>query len=783
MPWASKVEAALASQPMATSPVWTDLTAYVEPPISITVGRGDEFSEVQPSTMSLRLRNYDGRFTMGNTAGAYWPNIKPGRRIRHTVAYTPKNWCPNPTFDVDITGWSAGGSVPPTLARVTTPVHSGAGAMRITWGTGGVFPQAAATLDHCRIGETYTYSAWLRVPAGSPACKLGVGGIGFGSPTTVNDVYQQRTITFTATSTVHSIQVHPDSAPTSGQICYVDDVQPELGPVPTAFDGTPPVVYSRFDGHVNGWPTMWDAPGGSLAMCAISATDRMKRFGQVGELRSMVAEEILRDEVSTANTGMAYYPLSEPVGAITASNSSRRVFGNGAVRTFSGTPGGTIDFGAGTGPGTDALPAVMFNPVSSIVGQYLEIPLLLPVGFYGITLECFIRCTSIVSRWIAVLLDSVDNAVALSVNSAGQLRAQSYQGGTQMFTCNSTTVVNDNATHHVAVTESLSGTTVTVRLYLDGVQVATTTYTWTALMAGTRLLLGGWPDSLNGLYEGTMSHVAAHSATLAAGRIADHANAGLNGLAGERTDQRIGRIADWIGIPTADRAFDTGDSTVGAQSTSGKQPLQVMGEVVATESGVLFESGASLLTFHNRSRRYNQTPVFTLPAGQISDNASFPGDDFGMVNDMAVTRAGAATARAVDQTSIDEYGLYRNSAEIVPATDDAAQAAADWRTGIYGTPRVRIPNVTVEVAKLELYDPSLVPGVLAATIGTKMRLGPLPATAPASTVDVFVEGWTEQIDVPTWQISFNCSPGDIADVWQLGVAGHSELGDTTRLAQ
>src|SRR5262245_50166648 len=145
MPWAPRLEIAFATQPMATTPTWTDVTDYIEPadnPVTVTFGRPDEFSQVQPSKLAVRLNNVDGRFTMGNAAGAYYPNVKVGKRVRLSIGYTPKNWVTNSTFDVDISGWSAAGSVPPTLARVTTPVHSGAGALQITWGTGGAFPQA-----------------------------------------------------------------------------------------------------------------------------------------------------------------------------------------------------------------------------------------------------------------------------------------------------------------------------------------------------------------------------------------------------------------------------------------------------------------------------------------------------------------------------------------------------------------------------------------------------------------------------------------------------------------
>lgn len=73
----------------AASRTWTDVSAYVEgaQPISISRGRSDEVSQVQPSRLALTLNNKDGRFTPRLTTGAYYPNVKKGRPIRVTATY------------------------------------------------------------------------------------------------------------------------------------------------------------------------------------------------------------------------------------------------------------------------------------------------------------------------------------------------------------------------------------------------------------------------------------------------------------------------------------------------------------------------------------------------------------------------------------------------------------------------------------------------------------------------------------------------------------------------
>ena len=796
MLWTPQLECAFASQPLSTSPVFTDITDYAKAisPVQVTFGRPDEFSEVQPSTLSVMLNNSDGRFTRDNPSSPYYPNVRNGRRVRYRVWYTPKNWVPNPTFETDILGWEPGGSVPPSLARSTVVFFDGIASLQITWGTGGLFPQAATLILGLRPGTTYTASAWLRVPSaqGGPPIKLAIGGVTVGSPTSALDTWQRRTVTFTATSFAHSLQVWPDSAPTAGGVGRVDDVQVEEGTAATTFDPTPPVVSPRFDGHVNQWPTDWvDGTGGAHSWPTITATDRMKRLAQLGELRSMLEEEILRDVAAPdATHGSAYYPLSEPAESASAGNITPQVQDAARVRQLG--VGGTLSFGEGTGPGTDQMAAPVFTPANptsdNTDGLLLDASLRTGVGgSNGVTLEGFFRVTTPLGglRVIAMLQDLAGSTAELRITSFGRLSGAAWSSGSgaYYFDLSGGGSVADGRTHHAALTMSLSGGVVTARLFVDGAQVDVTTFAATGLATYRRLSIGGDPKA-GRLWNGTLSHVAAHSAALSASRLAAHTQAGLTGMAGERTDQRVGRVADWIGLPTADRDLDVGNGTVGAQATSGQQPVEILQQTAAAESGVLFIGRDGKLVMHNRQRRYNLAPVFTLDVaqGHLDPDLAFPGDDFGMVNDMTVTRPGGASARFTDQESIDEFGLYREPPQEIPAgTDDEVSSAASWRVSTYGQPRTRISQVTVN-----LHDPrlsSLLPQLLAATIGTKLRLANLPAQAPASTVDVFVEGATEQTDGMAYTIQFNCSPGDIYDVWQLGVPGRSELGLTTRLAQ
>jgi hypothetical protein len=624
------VRVAFGTDPMNPVPTWTDITAYSRMPLVVTHGRPDEFSDVQPGTLSGELKNFDGRFTMGKTSGPYGTGVKIGRRVKVTLA------------------------------------HQG-------------------------------------------------------------------------------------------------------------------IHYDRFDGHANGWPTTWPTGRTSVAFGELSATDRLKRLGQVGELRSMLEEETLRDAPA------CYYPLSEPDGATSAGSVTRTPQAS-AGDWPAGTGGGAINFGQGTGPGTDGLSAAMFEPQSQTSGRMLRAN---PVLVNANTSDA---CT--LSVWFATATNPTpndmamaalttsagDDALILAVWPGGKVEVAYHDAGARVFSNLSPKVYTDGHTHHAAATATRAPTgVVTVRLYVDGVLVQTGTFGRGPLGAFTQVDIGGFHMGGDyAPYAGTLSHVSAYPTALSAARITTHWQAGSTGLAGERTDQRIARVADWIGLPAGDRALDVGDKTMGPQSTATKQPLDVMREAAAVEQGVLFIAPNGKLTFHRLSRRYNRTtPDLTLDCalGHIQVGLVLPGDDFGVVNDLRVSRPGGAEQRAFNDTSINSYGLYRDSLEIPAASDNEAQAVANWRVGNYGEPRPRIPNLTVSLARLHKTNPSLVAAIMRLQISSLVRLTNLPTQAPGTSVDVFVEGWTETIDpAGGWAIELNCSPADHYTVAQLGLTATVTLG-------
>lgn len=170
---------------------WYDISSYVEgdDPIEITHGRGDGFSMVEPASCRLTLDNRDGRFTPGNTSSPLYPSVKLGRALRVIARDTAVagNALPSQVSTSEATDaadywqtYTVGygyGATQATKARSTAQAQAGVASLLVTWPTVAAGQCAVAYPVSLVAGRTYTLSAYVYVPAGSPAVR-----IAFGSP-------------------------------------------------------------------------------------------------------------------------------------------------------------------------------------------------------------------------------------------------------------------------------------------------------------------------------------------------------------------------------------------------------------------------------------------------------------------------------------------------------------------------------------------------------------------------------------------------------------------------
>lgn len=94
------VEVALTTDPGDT-PSWTDISGYLE---EIVVGRGrsQESESFRAGTLQILLANEDRRFDPTQTAGPYYPNLLPMRRVRVRATYSAVTY---DVFNGYVDGW------------------------------------------------------------------------------------------------------------------------------------------------------------------------------------------------------------------------------------------------------------------------------------------------------------------------------------------------------------------------------------------------------------------------------------------------------------------------------------------------------------------------------------------------------------------------------------------------------------------------------------------------------------------------------------------------------
>lgn len=545
------------------------------------------------------------------------------------------------------------------------------------------------------------------------------------------------------------------------------------------------VTYLRFTGYVNEWPVTWVDASATVSDVRSGkfASSRMSRLGHTAALRSIVENEILFDGPA------AYYPLGEPEGSTMAGNVSTTVQPPMSITPLGTGTTANITFGTGTGPGTDSLSAPQFTRINGTNGAYLAAESATP--FYPnstngtLVLECFFLASAPQEMGLCEIDGGGSRAYlhthGLGIDATGHLTGRLVVGATVTYSIASPNSVADGQTHHAALREVQDATGVTVNLVLDGVSVAST------FIAGlkneeTYRIFGGGAGVHESVFAGTLSHVAVtwSANDISIARINQHYLAGHTGFSGESSGERLTRLCAYADVPETALEFDFGLSTsLDRQDTTDKTPLQLMQDVVSTEQGILFDAGNGDFYFHDRAHRYNELVSFVIPQSALRSELAPKLDDQGLVNDISASRTGGVAVRAVDNASIADYGTYRQDLQLLTTSDTEVFDAATWALYLHSTPSLVIPVAPLELAGA---TPAFRALIFGAEISDRITLTGLPRQLGISSLNFFIEGWTETITADSWQVSFYLSNALNATVWQLDSSIYSVLGTTTRLA-
>lgn len=221
---------------------------------------------------------------------------------------------------------------------------------------------------------------------------------------------------------------------------------------------------------------------------------------------------------------------------------------------------------------------------------------------------------------------------------------------------------------------------------------------------------------------------------------------------------------------------------VASQGPAGTGVVERLREVEQTESGRLYARRDGFgLAYQSRDLRYNPDPAaeaFTIAYADLETlGVQLADDDQKLCNQVEASRPGGATQTVNAPASVAAYGTYEQQLNILKTTDNSVTDAASWIVSRYADPEPELREVPVEAHTMPQYA-----GVLDADISSVFSVTGLPAQAPATLMQVTVEGYTETIREQSHIIQFRTSASSTDSVWVLDDPVYGLLGLTTRLA-
>lgn len=156
------VDVAFSNNPTDSSPTWVDISDYVE---SVTTRRGrqHELDRFETGTATVLLDNNDRRFDPSYTAGPYYGQLLPMKRIRIRARYDGVDY---PVFSGLVEGWPQEYGPDGVLAFVQLPCSDLFKSLALL-GLSGVFP---SELTGARVTRVLDALGW---PAGERDIDVG----------------------------------------------------------------------------------------------------------------------------------------------------------------------------------------------------------------------------------------------------------------------------------------------------------------------------------------------------------------------------------------------------------------------------------------------------------------------------------------------------------------------------------------------------------------------------------------------------------------------------------
>jgi hypothetical protein len=258
--------------------------------------------------------------------------------------------------------------------------------------------------------------------------------------------------------------------------------------------------------------------------------------------------------------------------------------------------------------------------------------------------------------------------------------------------------------------------------------------------------------------------------------------------------ERIQAVLEAVGFDSSWYDLDDGQSLIAPSSDlAAVSPLEHINLITEAEFGRFFVSKDGYFMFRDRHSIIldHLAEVFTFRDGADTSADEVPfflnGDlahsEEKLFNRVKITIQGGAydgqIVDMLDQPSIDEHFERIFERTFPYANLNDADSAARFVLSRNSEAQLRLPGISVKPA----FDPSVLwPKILAREIGDRLRFlyQPEGGGDPVD-MDIAVDGISHAIRPGDHVVTFQCTEVDSTQYWILGLAGYTELSQTTKV--